>query len=369
MMRSEVFASEPIYPWLFDEQRPPLLTAIVGESYGGSSFMAAMSDITVMLLGSVMALTSPRVITMATGATPTPDELGGANVLAARTDLVDVVVHDYAELDRVLRHCLSFFTDPCTTPGTPGTADIRDLVPADESQVYDIRAVIAGIADEGSFQELGAERGRSLVTGLGRVDGRVVGFVASQPLHEAGALPPVGCAKAERLTRLCSRFDFPVVALVDTPGFQIGLEVEHSGMLRRAMDLIKTNTAAPCSVVTLILRKAFGLAFFAMFSPDHGGDVVLAWPDAHVGFMAPATAANVLYGDEYAHLAPDVRRRQLSERAESLGASSKVQDVAAAMGIDEIVDPASTVSTIRRYLNLLSPRNETSRATGRKIDL
>jgi acetyl-CoA carboxylase carboxyltransferase component len=330
--------------------------------------MAAMSDITVMLLGSVMALTSPRVITMATGATPTPEELGGANVLAARTDLVDVVVHDYAELDRVLRRCLAFFTDPCTTPGTPGTADIRDLVPADESQVYDIRAVISGIADEGSFQELGAERGRSLVTGLGRVDGRVVGFVASQPLHEAGALSPVGCAKAERLTQLCSRFDFPIVALVDTPGFQIGLEVEHSGMLRRAMDLIKTNTAAPCSVVTLILRKAFGLAFFAMFSPDHGGDVVLAWPDAQVGFMAPATAANVLYGDEYAHLAPDVRRRRLSERAESLGASSKVQDVAAAMGIDEIVDQASTVSTIRRYLNLLSPRNETSRATG-KINL
>src|SRR5262245_60754914 len=93
-LRGDVFASEPIYPWLFDAERPPLVAAIVGESYGGSSFIAAMADICVMTQGSVLALTSPRVLGMATGEQVTADALGGADVLAAKTDLVDIVVDD-----------------------------------------------------------------------------------------------------------------------------------------------------------------------------------------------------------------------------------------------------------------------------------
>jgi acetyl-CoA carboxylase carboxyltransferase component len=354
-MKGDVFASEPIYPWLFDPERPPLISAIVGESYGGSSFVAAMSDITVMTKGSVIALTSPRVITMATGERVTPEELGGAEVLASKTDLIDIVVNDTAELDDVLRRVLEFFTRPLVEDPQRPDRDLRELVPRDDSKVYDIRAVVDAIVDGESFLELGARRGRSIVTGLGRIDGRVVGIVASQPLHEAGALSPAACEKTMRMTGLCERFGFPIVCLVDTPGFQIGVQVEHAGMLRRTMDVVRANTAATFPVVTVILRKAFGLAFFAMFSPDHGGDVVLAWPGAHIGFMDPVTAANVLYGDEFANATPAQRREALAERAKELGASATALDVAAAMGIDEIVDEADTATAIRRYLDTLAP--------------
>jgi acetyl-CoA carboxylase carboxyltransferase component len=105
----------------------------------------------------------------------------------------------------------------------------------------------------------------------------------------------------------------------------------------------------------VILRKAFGLAFFAMFSPDHGGDVVLAWPDARIGFMDPVTAANVLYGDELADVPAPERRAQLAKQAEALGASSSARDVAAAMGIDEIIHERETVDAIRRALDVLAP--------------
>ena len=362
-LRGDVFVSEPIYPWLFDPERPPLVTAIVGDSYGGSSFVAAMSDIVVMLQGSVLALTSPRVIGIATGVQVSAEELGGATVVAAQTDLVDIVVEDPAELDRVLRKALEFFTCPVTEGKRAPDADLRALVPVEESKVYDVHPVVDAILDQDSLLELGGARGRSLVTGLGRVDGRVVGVIASQPMREAGALSPAACEKASKLTALCDRFGFPIVCLVDTPGFQIGVHVEHSGMLRRAMDLIERNTAAACPTVTVILRKAFGLAFFAMFSPDHGGDVVLAWPGAHVGFMAPAVAANVLYGDEFEGLAPADRQEQLAERAASLGASATARAVAAAMGIDEIIDEADTIPAVRRFLDVLAP---VERAPARK---
>jgi len=352
-LRGDVFASEPIYPWLFDCDRPPLVAAIVGDSYGGSSFIAAMADVCVMKQGSVLAITSPRVVSMATGEDVTADALGGAGVLATKTDLVDIVVDGDAELDRVLRQALGLFTQPRRAGARPDV-DVRALVPSDHAKVYDVRGVIDAVVDVDSFLELGASRGRSVVTGLGRVDGRVVGIVASQPRHEAGALSPTACEKATRLTRLCDRFGFPIVSLVDTPGFQIGVHVEHSGMLRRAMDLIAANTAARVPVVTVILRKAYGLAFFAMFSPDHGGDVVLAWPDARIGFMDPTTAANVLYGDEYAGASPIERRERLAERAQELGASSSARDVAAAMGIDEIIHERETVDAIRRALAVLT---------------
>jgi propionyl-CoA carboxylase beta chain len=121
------------------------------------------------------------------------------------------------------------------------------------------------------------------------------------------------------------------------------------------MGLIATNTNARVPVVTVILRKAFGLAFFAMFSPDHGGDVVVAWPDARIGFMDPVTAANVLYGAELADVPTAQRRAELAEKAEALGASSSARDVAAALGIDEIIHERETVDTIRRALDVLSP--------------
>jgi len=359
-LRGEVFASEPIYPWLFDEDRPPLVTAIVGESYGGSSFVATMSDITIMLEGSVLALTSPRVIQMATGANVSTEELGGAKVVASRTDLIDVVASDTRELDDVLRRALSFFTRPVIDSASRPQADLRALVPVEESKPYDVHGVIDAILDVDSFLELGALRGRSIVTGLGRVDGRVVGIVASQPIREAGAMSPEACSKAERMTRLCDRFNFPMLSLVDTPGFQVGVKAEHAGMMRSAMNLVKTNTAARSPVVTLVLRKAFGLSFFAMFSPDHGGDVVLAWPGAKIGFMAPSTAASVLYGDEVAALPAQEQKRRLTERAEALGASASALDVAAAMGIDEVVDECNTVATIRRYLEILAPKGVSS---------
>jgi acetyl-CoA carboxylase carboxyltransferase component len=193
-----------------------------------------------------------------------------------------------------------------------------------------------------------------MLTGVGRVEGRTVGVVASQPLNESGALSPESCEKAIRLMHTCERFGFPVIYLVDTPGFQVGPEVEHNGMLQRAMDLIGTNTASPCPVITVILRKAFGLAFFAMCSPAHGGDMVVAWPGAKIGFMAPEVAANVLYADEMNELQGEARMARLSEHAAALRAEASALDVAAAMGIDEIIDPNETTAAIRHFVRNLA---------------
>jgi acetyl-CoA carboxylase carboxyltransferase component len=354
VLSGDVFASEPIYPWLFGPERPPLISAIVGQSYGGSSFIAAQSDIVVMLEGSVMALTSPRVLAIATGESIDDEALGGAQTAARKTGLVDLVAKDLDELNGLLRTIIELISGPTTPIRTPRAHDVRDLVPERESQTYDMGPVIETVVDPGSFLELGHLRGPSLLTGIGRIEGRTVGVVASQPLYEAGALSPEACEKAIRLMRTCERFGFPVLYLVDTPGFAVGSQVEHNGMLQRAMDLIGTNTASSCPVVTVIVRKAFGLAFFAMCSPAHGGDMVVAWPGAKIGFMAPEVAANVLYADEMDEMKGEARMARLSEHAAALRSEASAMDVAAAMGIDEIIDPNETATVIRHFLDRLT---------------
>ncbi len=354
VLSGDVFASEPIYPWLFGPQRPPLISAIVGQSYGGSSFIAAQSDIVVMLEGSVMALTSPRVLAIATGESIDDEALGGAQTAARKTGLVDLVAKDLDELNGLLRTIIELISGP--TPSIPSSPalDVRDLVPERESQTYDMGPVIEAVVDPGSFLELGHLRGPSLLTGIGRIEGRTVGVVASQPLYESGALSPEACEKAIRLMRTCERFGFPVLYLVDTPGFAVGSQVEHNGMLQRAMDLIGTNTASSCPVITVIVRKAFGLAFFAMCSPAHGGDMVVAWPGAKIGFMAPEVAANVLYADEMNEMKGEARMARLSEHAAALRSEASAMDVAAAMGVDEIIDPNETATVIRHFLDRLT---------------
>lgn len=354
MLHSESFASEPVYPWLFAADRPPLVSAIVGESYGSSSFVAARADVSIMLAGSVMALTSPRVIEVATGMTISDEALGGAEVNATLSGTVDLVVDDYDDLYAQMRAAIALLTIPRTPsweavePGGPA-----GHVPLMPGRGYDMHAVLATLIDPGYF-ELARQRGGSIITALGRVEGRAVGIVASQPCVGAGALTPQACDKVVRLIGLCERLGYPIVCLQDTPGFQVGVQHEHDGLLNRAMDVIAATTNSTVPVITVVVRKAFGLAFFALFGPGHGADVIAAWPDAQIGFMAPAVAANVLYADEVSASGAAGRQERLAELADRLGRSSLAVDVASVMGIDELIEPDTTRAFIAEFLGRMS---------------
>ncbi len=354
MLRSEMFAAEPVYPWLFAPDRPALVSAIVGESYGASSFVASRADVSIMLAGAVMALTSPRVIAVATGVEVSDEALGGAEANARLAGTVDVVVDDHGELYAQVRAAVSLLTTaraPAWDPPEPGDPAVH--VPLASGRAYDMHAVLAMVLDPGYF-ELARHRGGAVITALGRVEGRAVGVVASQPSEEAGALTPEACDKVVRLIRLCERLGYPIVCLQDTPGFQIGVEYEHDGLLNRAMELIGAATNATVPVITIVVRKAFGLAFFALFGPGHGADVIAAWPDAQIGFMAPAVAANVLYADELDAAGPTGRRERLAQLADRLESSARAIDVAGAMGIDELIEPETTRAFIVDFLDRMA---------------
>jgi methylmalonyl-CoA decarboxylase subunit alpha len=356
------YSSEPVFPWLARRGREvPVAAAIVGESFGGSSFIAGLADFVVLVRGATMAVTSPRVIEVATGEKVTMDALGGADVHDRITGQVDLVVDTDDEACDALRAFLSYLPSRAgaAVPRAESRATrlpddvLASIVPEQRTKTYDVRRVIERMVDGGTTLELKPHFGASLVTALGRVDGRPVGIIANQPAYLVGSITPDACAKATRLLCLCDAFGLPVIFLQDTPGFLVGTKVEHDRILARSMLFLEALCATRVPRLTVVLRKAFGLAFFSMSGPAMGTDLLVAWPGAEIGFMDPVVGANVLHGAELDGLEGVARRERLYDLARQLGSDFDPRAIASAMNLDDIIEPARTVAVIADALDRL----------------
>ncbi|HEY6761430.1 MAG TPA: carboxyl transferase domain-containing protein [Baekduia sp.] len=337
-------------------RRVPLITVIVGDSFGGSSFVSAASDVVIQVRGTCLAVTSPLVAKIATGEDLTNDELGGADVHARRTGQIDLIAEDYDEAYTLIRRVLALLPanarqrpPRAATDGLPivGDPELDGIVPRRRSRAYDINKVLGRVLDAESFLELGAGYGRGLVCGLGRLDGHVVGVVASQPKFFAGALDPHACEKAVKLLCLTDAYDIPTLFFQDVPGFFVGKQVEHDGMLKHAIRLQTALALSQAPKLTTVLRKAYGLAYFSLGGNDSGVDTVYAWPSAEISFMDPLVAANVVAGGD------EAAREQAMDY---MAADIDPYGAAGLMKVDEVVDPADTRATLARALGRLAGR-------------
>jgi acetyl-CoA carboxylase carboxyltransferase component len=338
-------------------RRVPFITVIVGDSFGGSSFVSAASDLVIQVRGTCLAVTSPLVAKIATGEELTNDELGGVDVHARTTGQIDLIAEDFDEAYALVRRALALLPSNARqrTARTgdeprlpiPPDPELAGVVPRRRSRAYDVHKVLNRILDPDSLLELGAGFGRGLVCGLGRLDGHAVGIVASQPKFFAGALDPAACEKAVKLLCLCDAFDLPVLFFQDVPGFFVGKQVEHDGMLKHAIRLQTALALSEAPKITTILRKAYGLAYFSLGGNDSGVDLVYAWPTAEISFMDPLVAANVVAGGD------DAAREAA---ADAMRADIDPYGAAGLMKVDEIIDPADTRATLARALTRLAGR-------------
>ncbi len=326
------------------ERRVPLATVIAGPSFGGSSFVSALSDFVVQVRGTCLAVTSPGVIQGATGEQISADDLGGPDVHLTRTGQIDLVAETHDEAFALVRRFLGYLPSNRWSPAPRGPrAEVTDdeglpaLVPESRRRAYDMRKVLARVLDDGSWFELRPGFGRSVLTGLGRIDGHAVGVVANQPLHQAGVLTPDSCDKAVRLICLCDAFDIPIVFLQDCPGFMVGSAVEHSRLLYKSVLLLQAMSLARTPRLCVVVRKGFGLAYFTLGGNDMGSDLLCAWPGAEISLMDPEVGAKVVpAGEDPPDFGP-------------LAA-------AAIMKVDEIIHPRETRPVLARALGRLDGR-------------
>ena len=164
-----------------------------------------------------------------------------------------------------------------------------------------MKKIVEVIFDRDSFFEFKPRFGRPAIVGLARLDGKSVGVIANNPAVGGGALSADACRKCVDFTVLCDSFNIPLVRIMDTPGFVVGLEAERRGAPGHIMNFMNATCLTTVPQITLIARKAYGRAYVAMGGGAHN-DTMVAWPTAEVSFMDPVFATNIVHnlsaGDE-----------------------------------------------------------------------
>ncbi|MGY1787069.1 carboxyl transferase domain-containing protein [Geodermatophilus sp. SYSU D00698] len=330
--------------------RVPTVAVVSGYCFAGNAALVGCCDVVIATEDSSIGMGGPAMIEAGGLGVVAPEDVGPTAVQAAN-GVVDVVVPDDAAAVAAARQAVGLLTGRVVPGEAADQRPLRTALPANRVRSYDVRPVVATLADDGSVLELRPSFGRGVVTALARLDGRPVGFVANDPRHLGGAIDGESADKAAAFLRLCSSAGLPVVSLVDTPGFMVGPESERTGTVRRFGGLYVAGAQLRVPLLAVVLRKAYGLGAMAML----GGDLqvpllTLAWPTGEFGPMSLEGAVRLGYRRELAALPPGDRDARFAELVAASYAQGKALNVASAFEVDDVVDPADTRDVLVRAL-------------------
>jgi propionyl-CoA carboxylase beta chain len=331
----------------------PQISLIMGPCAGGAVYSPAMTDFIFMVKdSSYMFVTGPDVVKTVTNEVVTAEELGGASTHTRKSSVADGAFENDVEALAECRRLIDFLPlnnreKPPTRPFFDDPARIEPsldtLIPQNPNQPYDMKELIAKLADEGDFFEIQAAFAANILTGFIRLEGQTVGVVANQPMVLAGCLDIDSSRKAARFVRFCDAFEIPILTLVDVPGFLPGKAQELDGVIKHGAKLLYAYGEATVPKVTVITRKAYGGAYVVMASKHLRGDFNYAWPTAEIAVMGVKGAVEILYRSELGD--PD----KIAQRSADYEARFANPFVAAEKGfIDEVIMPRSTRHRICR---------------------
>jgi acetyl-CoA carboxylase carboxyltransferase component len=295
----------------------PQICLLFGPSAAGGAYIPAFCDVVVMVEGNAsMYLGSPRMAEMVIGEKVSLEELGGARMHCSVSGCGDFLVRTEEEAIALARTWFSYLPrsfrelPPAAPPRPPrpGARPVAEVVPVDQNKAYDVKELVDGIVDEGSFLEVKALWAGELVTGLARIEGRVVGILANQAKVKGGVLFVDSADKAARFIWLCDAFNVPLLYLADVPGFMIGTKVERAGIIRAGAKMISAVSEATVPRLCVVVRKAYGAGLYAMDGPAFGPSATLALPQAMIAVMGPEAAVNAVYYNK-------IQERPEAERA------------------------------------------------------
>ncbi len=245
---------------------------------------------------------SPRMAEMVIGEKVSLEEMGGARMHCTVSGCGDVLVKSETEALEFGRRYLAYFPQSCGEVTPTGAAKependkaIDAILPVDQNRPFDIKELLNALLDGGSQTEIKALYAGEIVTTLGRLGGRAIGVIASQPKVKGGVLFPESSNKAARFIQLCNAFNLPLLYLADVPGFMIGTKVERAGIIRAGAKMVQAVSLATVPRISVTLRKAYGAGLYAMDGPGFLPDAALALPQAMIAVMGPEAAVNAVY--------------------------------------------------------------------------
>jgi acetyl-CoA carboxylase carboxyltransferase component len=330
----------------------PRIGIVAGRCFAGNAAILGCCDLIVAVQGASIGMGGPAMIEGGGLGRVDADAVGPVPVLAAN-GVIDMGVASEAEAVQVTRAALSLLTVARADAAAAGgdVQALREAVPENRNALYDPRRILQTVADAGTLLELRRDFGVGVITALARIGGRAVALAASNPRHLGGALDAPACDKLARFLQLADAFGLPLVSFVDSPGFMVGPASEQTAMVRHAARLFVGAAALRVPVASVVLRRGYGLGAMALTAGHfHAPVATAAWPNAEFGAMGLEGAVKLGFRKEL-EAAPAAERQALFDRLLAAAIEKgQALEMAAALEIDDVIDPAETRDWLQRVL-------------------
>ena len=376
--QDEIFADREHFGRIFfnqanmSSQGIPQIACVMGSCTAGGAYVPAMSDESVIVKqqGTIF-LGGPPLVKAATGEEVSAEDLGGADVHARTSGVVD----HYAQNDQhaletvrtIVRNLnrtklIELKVSPPVKP-LYAAEEIYGVIPKDSRKPYDVREIIARIVDGSEFDEFKALYGTTLVTGFARINGYPVGIIANN-----GILFSESSLKGAHFIELCCQRKIPLVFLQNITGFMVGEKYESGGIAKDGAKLVTAVATAKVPKFTVIIGGSFGAGNYGMCGRAYSPRFLWMWPNARISIMGGEQAASVLstvkrdalerLGQSWSPDDEEAFRRPLIDQYERQGhpyyATARLWD-------DGVIDPAQTRNVLSLAISaaLNAPITET----------
>jgi 3-methylcrotonyl-CoA carboxylase beta subunit len=364
-LQDEVFPDREHFGRIFFNQATmsaqgiPQIAAVMGSCTAGGAYVPAMSDETVIVRNQgTIFLGGPPLVKAATGEEVTAEELGGGDLHARTSGVVDHLAEDDDHALRIVRSIVATLPPKPDAPWAkqpvePPAVDEGTLygaVPPDSRTPYDPREIVARIADGSRFHEFKAEYGTTVVTGFAHIHGHPVGIVANQ-----GILFSESSLKAAHFVELCDQRGIPLLFLQNITGFMVGREYEAGGIAKDGAKMVAAVSTTRAPKLTVIVGGSFGAGNYGMCGRAYDPRFLWSWPNARISVMGGEQAATVMTEVGQPEVGAQLKQ-QYERQGHPYYATARLWD-------DGVIDPLDTRRTIGLALGAAANAPLAPRAT------
>lgn len=339
----------------------PQITVVHGSATAGGAYQPGLSDYVVVVRGKAkLFLAGPPLLKAATGEVASDEELGGAEMHAQVAGTAEYLAENDADGIRQVRDIMRMLPWNEQLPWLPQPQfkeplypidELLGLIPDDAKKPYDVREIIARIADESDFLEFKGEFDQQTLCGQLKIQGRACGFIGNN-----GPITPQGASKAAQFIQLCDQSQTPLLFFHNTTGFMVGTESEQQGVIKHGSKLIQAVANARVPKLTIVVGGSYGAGNYAMCGRGLDPRFIFAWPNSRTAVMGGAQAGKVLRIVTEAKqlkdgIEPDPKMLDMLEQmtAQKLDSQSTALYGSANLWDDGLIDPRDT-RTLLGYL-------------------
>jgi len=277
----------------------PQVTVVHGSSTAGGAYLPGLSDYVILVRNRAKVfLAGPPLLRAATGEIATDEELGGADMHATISGLGEYLAEDDADGIRIARDVMAKLPWNAQLPARPPSSfkephypaeELAGVVPTDYRKPYDVREIIARVADDSDFLDFKPPYGPHTVCGHAEIEGQAVGLIGNN-----GPIDADGASKAAQFIQLCCQANMPIVYLQNTTGYMVGREAEQAGIIKHGSKMIQAVANATVPQLTIHVGASFGAGNYGMCGRAYDPRFIFAWPSNRIAVMGGEQAAKVM---------------------------------------------------------------------------